>query len=63
MTEETFNKYAIKALNEFKEQYPNCTSGDLQSFTLGLQEGYKIGIYGDVKKDYKNESRNETLAH
>lgn len=55
MTEETYNKYAVKALNEFKTKYPSCTSADLQAFALGLQEGFKIGIYGDVVQDYKNE--------
>jgi len=56
MTEERFNHYATKALNEFKAKYPNTTSADLQTFTLGLQEGFKIGIYGDVEQDYKEES-------
>lgn len=62
MTEETYNKLSLKALNEFKAKYPQATSGDLQTFVLGLQEGFKIGVYGDVEKDYKNEL-NETLAH
>lgn len=56
MTEERYNHYALKALNEFKAKYPNCTSADLQSFTLGLQEGFKIGIYGDVEEDYCKEN-------
>ena len=61
MTEETYNKYAVKALNEFKAQYPNCTSGDLQAFILGFQEGFKLGIYGDAEEDYKNECELNSL--
>jgi hypothetical protein len=57
MSEERFNYYAAKALNEFQAQYPLSTSGDLQAFTLGLQEGFKIGIYGDVEKDYQEETK------
>lgn len=57
MTEERFNYYATKALNEFKANYPHATSADLQTFTLGLQEGFKIGIYGDVEEDYAEENK------
>jgi hypothetical protein len=55
MTKERFDYYATKALNEFIAKYPNTSSADLQTFVLGLREGFKIGIYGDVEKDYKEE--------
>ena len=33
-----------KALEDFRKKYPTVTSGDLQTFILGLEEGIKIGI-------------------
>lgn len=34
--EETIEAKKIKALNEFAKQYPQSTSGDLQTFVLGM---------------------------
>lgn len=31
----------MEALNKFREQYPNSTSGDLQTFVLGYQAAAK----------------------
>jgi hypothetical protein len=39
---EQYEKAKKEALEDFRKQYPNATSGDLQAFVLGMQAMEKI---------------------
>lgn len=45
----------IKALKDFKSQYPNIDSGDLQTFIIGWQTAVKNLTITDVRKCYSIE--------
>ena len=41
----------IGALNEFQREYPNTTSGDLQTFIMGARAGWMVAMESMNKGD------------
>lgn len=41
---DNMNDGLIEALNEFQREYPNTTSGDLQTFIMGARAGWMAAM-------------------